>query len=252
MSFNLDYDLYLDVAAPGGLACLLEGKASALRQDKPSYIQADCFPLNLYFRQSGAVGNNSTAVELAALNIVLGAKLLSALDDTTLLFSCTDFVSVGEGDDLHYQALLDLNTSEITAALDGQKSITARVNVEIETAENTQRLTYQFDVTIQKQSYGGEASPTPGTPTYPVPAQLVVKLRGTVALTPGQQVILITGLNLGSAPAQILPSLRKPAAGADALSLNVLDNSLSTDGFAVELSAPVPAAGYNLDYLVIL
>ncbi|MCX6996520.1 MAG: hypothetical protein NTV49_05420 [Kiritimatiellaeota bacterium] len=184
MSFNLYSDLFLNVAAPGGAACLLEGKTSSTRQVKPSFMQADCFPLNLYFRTPGTLGSNSTAVELAALTIVLGAKALDDLDAATLLFSASGFVAIGEGDELHYQAVLDLNTAEIVAALGSAKSMTARVNVEVETAGNAQRLTYQFDVTIQAQAYGGEAAPTPGTPIYPHPSLLLTKVEAAASYIP--------------------------------------------------------------------
>ena len=252
MSFNLDGNLFIDLDAPGGLACLLDGKSSSTLSGKPTFLHADCFPLNLYFRERNGQGTPSDAIELAALNIVLGAKLLSDLSGDTLLFSASGFALVGAGDDLHYQALLDLNTAELATALDGVKSVTARVNIELENPDNSRRLSYQFDVVIQEQAYGGEADPTPGTPIYPLPSLLVTKIRGTVALTPGDSVIPITGLILGSAPAQVLLMIRKPTAGADGLAGNVLDDTLSADGFSAELSAPVPGEGYKLDYLVIL
>lgn len=251
--FNLDANLYIDVDAPGGLPCLLSGKNSSGITTAPTYIFADCFPLNLYFRTRNGVGTASTAVGLASLNIVVGAKLLSNLSATSLLFSASDFVAVGTDDDLHYQAVLDLDKTELATALGSNKNITARVNVEVENADNSRRLTYQFDVVIQAQAYGGESSPTPGTPIYPVPSLLVTKIRGTVALTEGDTVIAITGLNLPSVPAQILPSIRKPTAGADNVQIGgVADDSLSVDGFSVALAAAVPASGYKLDYLVIL
>lgn len=245
-------DLYIDINAPGGAACLLDGETSQNLQTAPQWIFGDCFPINLHFRQKGGVGNNSTAVALPTVNLVLGAKDLSGLSATTLLFSCTAFTPQGSDDALCYQALLNLNTEELLTDLGSQKSITARVNVEIQNPDDSQRLSYQFDVTIQEAAYDGEASPTPGTPQYPVPTQLVTKLCGSVALTQGQQVIPITGMNLGSVPSVVLCSIRKPAAGADALAGNVIAGTLTTDGFSVELGAPVPAAGYVLDYLVIL
>ena len=175
MSFNLDYNLFVDVDAPGGAACLLVEKTSSPRSDRPTFIQADKFPLNLYFRRRGNEGNASTAVPLDALTVVLGAKLLDNLSATTLLFSAAGFAETGTGDDLRYQAVLDLNTAELAAALTTAKSCTARINIEIETAGNARRLSYQFDVTVQKQTYGGEAAPTPGTPIYPHPSLLLLK-----------------------------------------------------------------------------
>jgi hypothetical protein len=251
MSFNLEQDLFIDIDAPGGAACLLDGKSSNGLQNSPTYIQADCFPLHLYFRARNGAGTPSDNIDLATLNILLGAMVAPA--DASEIFSANSFVSGVDADgDTYYAAALNLDTTELATALSGKKSITATVTLEIENPDNSARLSYQFQVTIQATT-SGATSPTPATPAYPAPSLLVTKIRGTVALTSGASVIAVTGLNLPSVPAQVLLTIRKPTAGADNVPIGgVADDSLSVDGFSVALTAAVPTSGYKLDYLVIL
>lgn len=248
-----EFSLYIDADRPGGMECLLDGKSSSFAQAEPQLAQGDELLLKLFFRRRGAAGAASTAVQLATgANIVLAAKEEDGLAEATLLFSAAAFVETGTGDDLHYESALNLNTDELDAAITGGDPLPVRVDVEVQNGGNTYRLTYQFDMAISPQVYDGEADPTPGTPAYPHPDLIVTKIRGTVAIPSGASSVAVSGLALGAVPAQILPKVRKPTAGAPRIDGDVLDDSVTADGFTFELGAAAPASGYKLDYLLIM
>lgn len=171
-----EYSLYIDIDKPGGLSCLLDGKTSSQLQTEPMLVQGDCFTLKLFFRRRGVLGAASTPITLAAgSEIVLAGKHIDDLGAVTLLFNATSFAETGSGDDLHYEATLDLNTVELDAKVGTNKDISVRIDVEVEDAGNDMRATYQFDATVRHQVYDGEADPTPGTPAYPHPDLLYTK-----------------------------------------------------------------------------
>jgi hypothetical protein len=79
----------------------------------------------------------------------------------------------------------------------------------------------------------------------------VQKFRGTLARGSGVDCAAVTGLGLASVPAQVLVTVRKVTGGLN-LFATVRDDSITTGGFTVDLSAGTDAATYKLDYLVIL
>jgi hypothetical protein len=79
----------------------------------------------------------------------------------------------------------------------------------------------------------------------------VEKLRGTQAIAAAADSVTVSGLGLVSVPAQVLVTMRKVTGGLN-LFATVRGDSITTDGFTVDLSAATDAATYQLDYLVIL
>lgn len=178
-TWNKELCLYIDADAVEGAPCLLDGKASTQRMDSPYFIQGDKFTLKVFFRRrSDSSLNASAAVELPlGLNIVFAAKLAANLDSNDLLFAALDFVQEGENDDICYTALLDLNTLEIRQLFQQLSATSAniKIDIEVQNAGNTERSTFQFDAVLKQQVYAGESAPLPGTPVYPLPADLVLK-----------------------------------------------------------------------------
>ena len=80
----------------------------------------------------------------------------------------------------------------------------------------------------------------------------VDKLRGSAAIGSGVDSVVVSGLTLASAPAQVLVSVRKASSGRMNLFASVRSDSVSTAGFTADLSAMTDASTYVLDYLVIL
>ncbi len=79
----------------------------------------------------------------------------------------------------------------------------------------------------------------------------VQKFRGTQAIASGVDSVTVTGLGLPSVPAQVLVTVRKLTGGLN-LFATVRDDSITTGGFTVDLSAATDAATYKLDYLAVL
>jgi len=79
----------------------------------------------------------------------------------------------------------------------------------------------------------------------------VQKYRGTQAIASGVDAVTVTGLALAVAPGQVLVTMRKPTGGLN-LFATVRDDSVTTGGFTVDLSAATDAATYKLDYLVVV
>jgi hypothetical protein len=159
--------LYIDVDSAGG-APLLSAKSSTRLSTNPAFMQGDKVRLELWFRSlASSPLNASTVAELAAgSKIAVAAKLASALDSATVLFSAFDFSLDGSGDDICYYADLDLNTQEIDDVFSEQAAASAdiKVDIEVQNSDNTDRLTFQFDGTLKQQVYDNEPSTTPGTP----------------------------------------------------------------------------------------
>ena len=79
----------------------------------------------------------------------------------------------------------------------------------------------------------------------------VQKIRGTQAMAAGAGSVTVSGLALGSVPAQVLVTMRKVTGGLN-LFATVRGDSITTDGFTADLSGVTDAASYELDWLVIL
>ena len=79
----------------------------------------------------------------------------------------------------------------------------------------------------------------------------VQKIRGTQAIASGADTVTVSGLGLASAPGQVLVTVRKLTGGLN-LFATVRDDSVTTGGFTVDLSAATDAATYKLDYLVVV
>lgn len=82
-------------------------------------------------------------------------------------------------------------------------------------------------------------------------AGYVQKIRGTKAIGSGVDTVTVSGLGLAAAPGQVLVTMRKVSGGLN-LFATVRSDSITTDGFTVDLSAATDAATYQLDYLAVI
>lgn len=71
-----------------------------------------------------------------------------------------------------------------------------------------------------------------------------------VDLVSGQDFIVVSGLGLSSAPAAVVVTVHKPVTGNFNIFGTVVEDTLSTDGFRVELSATPDSADYKLSYII--
>lgn len=177
MPFTRTIDLFIDVARPGGQTCLLNGAQSSAVTEAPRWMQGDEFAIRLFFRDvSAGIYTASTAVTLdAGAEIVLAAK--EDVDAEDLLFNATGFTAATDATlGAYYGATLSLNTTELQDALAAAAdTLDALVDVEVQNADNTSRVTFRFAVKITQQVYANEADPTPGTPAYPAASTLMLK-----------------------------------------------------------------------------
>lgn len=248
-----ELNLHIDYDRPGGLSCLLDGKKSSSFPGTLSLIQADKFKLNLFFRRRGtSTGEDSSAITLAGTSIKLGAKKTKNMQAAGNLFNIQNFVEAGEDDDLHYEGTLDLNTGNLITAMGDETSIAVSIDVELQSAGNTERISYRINCVVIRQAYAGEGDPDPGTPIYPAPEDIVTKIRGTVEIDNGVDEVEVSGLALTAVPAQVLLTMRKPTAGSGNITAVAIDESISKDGFIASLTAQTEEEGYKLDYLIIL
>jgi hypothetical protein len=105
--------------------------------------------------------------------------------------------------------------------------------------------------TDAKQVYVGDGATAGGLPVTASSAAFVAKLRGTRAIAAGADSVAVTGAGFASVPAQVLVTVRKVTGGMN-LFASVRGDSITTDGFTVDLSAATDTANYSLDYLVVL
>jgi len=253
MTWTRHLDWYLDFRQLGSASSPLlsvdDDGASSIAQT-PVLVQGDAFPLRLYCRERTDDGVDTVEIPSDSA-IVLGGKKLSDIGSGPLLFSADSFALVGSGADAYWTADLDLHTANLDDALGTDAQITVRIDIEIQNPANSERQSFQFDVTIRRQAYAGEGDPDPAEPEYPTPSMLVVKYCGTEAIANGADDHTVTGLGLDFTPAQCLVSVRKPSQLAANIFATIRDDSISDDGFIVDLSAATPSAGYKLDYLII-
>ncbi len=144
--------------------------------------QGDRFTISLWLLDE--TGSAVTPLEVAAMDadythISVAARATADLDED-LLFSATAFAEVGEDDELHYEATLNLNTEQIAALFtsDTTKTAAALLDIELSNDAGDKRLTVvgQWPVTIQRDIYiGDEVAPDDADPAYPAADAIALK-----------------------------------------------------------------------------
>lgn len=254
-------DLWIDVDRPGGLDCLLDPASSARRTLGVKWVVGDKFLLRIHLRRRAASVNgvpDPVQIASASTLVFAGAADVTPAEDSdpAILFSATGFSETIESDDVYYEAILDLDgtsESDLVAAmasvtLDG--ALDCLVDLEYQEAGNASRLTFRIPVQIIWDVYRSQGLPPPSVNPYPEAIDIVTKICATVALTSGQDSLVVTGLGLTSTPATVLLTVHHPAGGR-LIHAGVDDSTISTDGFTANLSAAPPGAGYKLSYLLI-
>lgn len=85
-----------------------------------------------------------------------------------------------------------------------------------------------------------------------VPPPITTSAHGTEAIGSGVDYFEVSGLAMSSIISQIFVTVRKPDSAASNVFATVREDSISNDGFIVDLSATIPASGYSLDYLALI
>ena len=176
-------NLYLDVEAYGRFPLLAtQTSSNKYPYERLSWVEADAFKLRLWFRQRAAsVSSPTLSMSLGAgWNLVVCGKSDTELDSETQFFKADggDFTQVTVGTDVYYEALLNLNTDEMVAAFaaldDATAPLSMRIDIEVQASGNTERVTLQIPLDVQRQVYRGtESTPVPATPLYPSPGDIL-------------------------------------------------------------------------------
>ncbi|PTY03890.1 hypothetical protein DB346_03040 [Verrucomicrobia bacterium LW23] len=176
-------NLYIDADAYGSFP-LLASQTSPARWpfDRVQWVQADQFILRVWYRRKTAVVSAATqSLDLGdGWNLVVSGKIDAQLGGETLYFETDTFAEVVEGTETYYEGEINLNTTELQAVFAALPSSTTlvpmHVDIEVQDSGNTRRITHQFELDVARQIYKGtESSPTPATPLYPSPSDLVVR-----------------------------------------------------------------------------
>jgi hypothetical protein len=175
MSWDRTIDLIYDVLASASTPLLRVEGNSISQGNAPVLIAGDCVNLRIFLRQKNPTTSALDAVSIpSGFAIVFAGKELATGPTGALLFSCTDFVETGIGADLHYAATLNLNTTQLLAAVASASEVKVRCDLQIQNADNSRRYTMQADFTVRNQAYAGEGAPASGDPLYPLPSQIAL------------------------------------------------------------------------------
>ena len=166
-TLNRQINIYIDGDKPGGADCALAAKTST-PGGVLTIMAGDYVPCKVFFRRKSDTGAASAALALqTGATVVVSGKPLKSLSDAVPLFAATSFVSDGSTDDQGYLGTLDLNTSEIAAAMTaltaGKKYLDIEVDIEVRDAGNTERVTYRISAQLYRQAYDGGTAPSPVT-----------------------------------------------------------------------------------------
>ena len=163
-------DLFFNIDRTPG-AILLKDLSGQSPAPRPAWVEADKFLARLWFLKPS--GNFGSVADVYTLGDGDGITL-SGKAAGTLLFCSQDWAPVIDAGITHYEALVDLNTVALLAAVTTQ-AIVITAEIEVRNNDNSQRLSGEFDLQLLPQVYAGESNPTPATPLYPAAVDVVTK-----------------------------------------------------------------------------
>lgn len=185
MSWTRYLDLFVIVNA-NRRSPLARSRTDATPVELVEVVSHDTFPLRLHFVEltGNAVAPLAPAQLPEGAQIVVAGKPLSNLDSADLLFAATDFAAHDDGEEppsaYYYEAVLNTNTEQVDAAIGAltgsNKTVQVLVDIEVQTADNAERTTFQFPLNLKRQVYSGtEGQPEDANPAWPLPGNLLLK-----------------------------------------------------------------------------
>lgn len=179
-----------------------------------------------------------------------GYSTLSGADGVTVKVGIGDLTSTepvwlsqvwNQNDDANgWTGVVSLQDSGLVTILSGRSFATFSFRVKIIDADNHEQtfalLPFKF------WGIGIAASTTPDVPDD--------STDGVFDIPNGADTVTVTGLNLSAVPRRVFPVVRKPSAGFN-LFATVVQDSITTGGFQVELSGETDSDQYKLEYLLI-
>jgi hypothetical protein len=148
-------NLYIDFTNPGAENVLLQGTQSSPIQRTLNWVNGDVFAVRLWFRTPGALGAASVFAALDAGSVIVMAGKTS-LTSATLVFAAASFAEGTSGGETYYESECSLNTAALAAAVAGStNAVPVYVDVEVQNADNSRRLTWRFLINVTRQAYEG-------------------------------------------------------------------------------------------------
>jgi hypothetical protein len=230
--------------------------------DRPLLVGGDRFLFRLWFIEPSISGGAPTIVALSQdAQIVVAGRI--SLAGAVILFAATGFAAVNSLGGLHYEAEVNLNTDEITAALGNDIAMLCAVEVQVQSPDNTERRTKQFTARLNRSGFAGLLSPTPSTPEYPTPDVLLTNGMDTANIKRGfaepavgdSGVAFVFSTVFATAP-RTVNVWTSHKAGKDQILCELVHETIMPAGFSVVLGAQIPvgtvAGDYRVHYLAIL
>jgi len=192
--------LYVDVDAVPGVNVLLQPDSPNPLNTQTAFVQGDRFTLRVAFmkrKPPEEVGGLDGVVyqELAAGDVLV----LAGREGGNVVFGQTLFVADGfvkvvveedEAERIFYEAVCNLHTTAIARLFQERRTTTMAiaVDLEVQNAGNTERVTYRFGATLLSEAYQGEEPPEEAGLLYPPPSALVTADR--VVIAPGWRIVV--------------------------------------------------------------
>lgn len=176
-----------------------------------------------------------------------GLKKAGHFGDSFIVIA-SSWTKAGSGVNAVYTFLVNWNTDDLNALLNiadgvvlGNASVTLLGGITwIDAAGKLNEVI--FNAVVQNNVFHGDED---------VSLDATVMRRGTLALGNGVDHAQVTGLLMATVPLHVLVTLRKVTGGLNLFAI-VRSDSISTDGFIVDLSAATDADTYVLDWLIFL
>ncbi len=162
MTWDRTISIYFDLDRPGGQVCVLNGTQASYRNERHGFMQGDVFKLRVYPRiLANGIGAETTSVELGSgSKVVFSAKASPA--SATTLFGIEELAAPETpASPFYYEGTLNLNTSELADALGSLASLDVVADLEVQNADNTERLSFRIPLRIHAQVYDNEIPPVP-------------------------------------------------------------------------------------------
>ena len=175
-------DLYLNNGRPPG-GVLLSSLTDRSAPNTPAWIEDDKCLVRVRFCELPASLNATATTETLPVDNVVRMSGKKTRGTGARLFEAGEFVKVTSEAEVYYQAVLNLSTAAMNepTVWGGEQQITVYIDVEISApaadgGDDPDRFTYQFPVTIVRQSHDEDESVPETDPVYPAAEMIVLKM----------------------------------------------------------------------------
>jgi hypothetical protein len=173
-SFTQTIDLFLNVKGRQFPAVFFASRTSTAAAQL-QFVHGDTVLLRLWLCAPPPAFGRTSPLYRVTGGIAFAIKASTAPTAPLLAFA-SDFTLVDPGEAQHYEATLNLATAEMHAATASGNTLTARLDIELQSPGNARRITFAAPVQIVRDAYQGvEVEPVPATPAYPPPGDIPSK-----------------------------------------------------------------------------